>query len=45
MYITDRGLISRVHKGLLEINKKMVYNPVEKYAGDLSRHFTKEDIK
>jgi hypothetical protein len=44
-YISDTGLITRIYRELKKLNSLKINDPMRKWANDLNRAFSKEEVQ
>jgi len=42
---TDRELISKIYKQIIQLNTRKINDPIKKWAKEPNRHFSKEDVQ
>jgi CO dehydrogenase/acetyl-CoA synthase beta subunit len=44
-YTTDKGLITRIYRELKKLNIQKINHPMKKWANELNREFSKEEVQ
>jgi hypothetical protein len=44
-YTSDKGLITRIYRKLKKLNSSKINEPIKKWASELNRTFSKEEIQ
>jgi hypothetical protein len=44
-YISDKGLITRIYRELKKLNSQKISEPIKKWATELSRTFSREEVQ